>query len=77
MYEHPALWRKKIRLQILADIANDELKSGKEFEEFKGILEQEMQQRWNLVSSTRQQYLEVVKKILNKEFVVNTRFTLN
>ena len=77
MYEHPALWRKKIRLQILADIANDELKSGKGFDQFKGMLEQEMVQRWKLVPSTRQQYLVMIKKILKNEFVVNTKYNTN
>ena len=77
MYEHPAQWKKKIRLQILADIANNELRSGKEFDEFKEILEQEMQQRWNLVASTRRQYLETVKKVLTNEFVLTTKYATN
>ncbi len=70
MYNHPSAWRRKLRLQELVDIARKELKSGKEFDEFSHILEQEMQIRWKLVPSTRKQYLETVKKVLDNQIVL-------
>ena len=70
MYEHPQAWRRKLRLQALVDIARRELESGKEFDEFSHKLDQEMQIRWRLVSSTRKQYLDTVKKVLENQFVL-------
>ena len=70
MYEHPSVWRRKIRLQILVDIAKEELESGKEFDEFSEKLEQEMRSRWKLVYTTRKQYLDIIKKILDNQFVL-------
>ena len=42
MYDNPASWRRKLRVQSLVKIARKELEYGKEFDEFSGILEQEM-----------------------------------
>jgi len=58
MAEHVQTWRKKLRLQELVDIARQELELGKEITLVYEILDQQMQERWNLVSSTRKQYLE-------------------
>ena len=70
MYEYSQSWRKRLRLQTLVDIAREELKSGKEFDEFSEKLDHEMQKRWRLVSGTRKQYLVNVKKILENQFVL-------
>jgi len=51
-------------------IAKRELECGKEFDEISEKLEQEMQTRWKLVSGTRKQYLDIIKKVLNNQFVL-------
>ena len=70
MYEYSQSWRRRLRLQALVDIAKKELDSGKEFDEFSHKLDEQMQSRWRLVRSTRKQYLDVVKKILEHKFVL-------
>ena len=70
MYEHPGACRRKLRLQALVDIARKEIESGKEFDDFSPILEQEMQTRWRLVSTTRKQYLDTIKKVLENQLVL-------
>ena len=70
MYEYSQSWRKRLRLQLLVDIAKQELNSGKEFDDFSNRLDEEMHSRWRLVPSTRKQYLEIVKKVLNDQFVL-------
>lgn len=72
MYEHPAIWRKRIRLQILTEIANEEIETGKQFDDFSEKLEQEMQSRWKLVSSTRKQYLIIIERILANQYVLTS-----
>ena len=70
MAEHVQTWRKKLRLQELVDIARHELELGKEITLVYEILDQQMQERWNLVSSTRKQYLENINKILTNQYVL-------
>ena len=70
MVEHVQTWRKKLRLQELVDIARQELELGKEIALVYEILDQQMQERWNLVSSTRKQYLENINKILTNQYVL-------
>jgi hypothetical protein len=70
MAEHVQTWRKKLRLQELVDIARQELELGKEITLVYEILDQQMQERWNLVSSTRKQYLENINKILTNQYVL-------
>ncbi len=70
MAEHVQTWRKKLRLQELVDIARQELESGKEIALVYEILDEQMQERWNLVSSTRKQYLENINKILTNQYVL-------
>ena len=57
-------------MQLLVDIAKQELNSGKEFDDLSARLDEEMYSRWRLVSSTRKQYLEIVKKVLDDQFVL-------
>lgn len=70
MAEHVQTWRKKLRLQELVDTARQELESGKEIALVYEILDEQMQERWNLVSSTRKQYLENINKILTNQYVL-------
>ena len=70
MVEHVQTWRKKLRLQELVDIARQELELGKEITLVYEILDEQMQERWNLVSSTRKQYLENINKILTNQYVL-------
>ncbi len=70
MIEHVQTWRKKLRLQELVDTAKQELESGKEITLVYEILDEQMQERWNLVSSTRKQYLENINKILTNQYVL-------
>ena len=70
MVEHVQTWRKKLRLQELVDIARQELELGKEITLVYEILDQQMQEQWNLVSSTRKQYLENINKILTNQYVL-------
>ncbi len=70
MAEHVQTWRKKLRLQELVDTARQELESGKEIALVYEILDEQMQERWNLVSSTRKQYLDNINKILTNQYVL-------
>jgi len=70
MAEHVQTWRKKLRLQELVDTARQELESGKDIALVCEILDEQMQERWNLVSSTRKQYLENINKILTNQYVL-------
>lgn len=63
-------WRKKLRLQELVDLAREELDSGKEIELVYVMLEEEMEQRWGFVDSTKKQYVEDIKKILTNQYVL-------
>ena len=70
MVDHIHTWRKKLRLQELMDITKQELESGKEITKINEILDLQMQKRWNLVSTTRKQYLNDIKKILANQYVL-------
>ncbi|MCH8085848.1 MAG: hypothetical protein QQN62_06220 [Nitrosopumilus sp.] len=70
MVDHIHAWRKKLRLKELMDITKQELESGKEITIINEILDIQMQKRWNLVSSTRKQYLDDIKKILANQYVL-------
>ena len=70
MVEHVLAWRKKLRLQELLVITKQELESGKELGIINEILDIQMQKRWNLVSTTRKQYLDDIKKILRNQYIL-------
>lgn len=72
MYENSHSWRKRIRLQELVAITEQELESGKKFEEITEMLEEEMKSRWNLVGGTRKQYLDTIKKVLDNRYVLTS-----
>jgi len=69
MVEHVLAWRKKLRLQELLVITKQELESGKDLGLINEILDIQMQKRWNLVSTTRKQYLDDIKKILRNQYI--------
>ena len=70
MTDHVQTWKKKLRLVVLVGIAKQELESGKDITKVYEILEEEMQERWGFVGSTKRQYLDVVKKILTNQYVL-------
>ena len=70
MVEHVLAWRKKLRLQELLVITKQELESGKDLGLINEILDIQMQKRWNLVSTTRKQYLDDIKKILTNQYIL-------
>ncbi len=70
MVEHVLAWRKKLRLQELLVITKQELESGKDLGLINEILDIQMQKRWNLVSTTRKQYLDDIKKILRNQYIL-------
>ena len=70
MVEHVLAWRKKLRLHELLVITKQELESGTELGLINEILDIQMQKRWNLVSTTRKQYLDDIKKILANQYVL-------
>jgi len=70
MADHVQTWRKKLRLLVLVGIAKQELESGKDITKVYEILEEEMQERWRFVASTKKQYLDDVKKILTNQYVL-------
>ena len=57
-------WRRKLRIQELADIAKKELELGTEVTQIDKILDEMIQVRWNSIPTTRKQYLEPVKRVL-------------
>ena len=76
MVEYSQSWRKKLRIKLLAEIAQHELKEGKDYDEkdierIREKLDSEMKTRWNLIRIIRKDYLERVEKILRKEYVLN------
>jgi len=70
MTDHVQTWKKKLRLVVLMGIVKQELESGKDIAKVYEILEEEMQERWGFVGSTKKQYLDVVKKILTNQYVL-------
>ncbi len=70
MVEHVLAWRKKLRLQELLVITKQELESGTELGLINEILDIQMQKRWNLVSTTRKQYLDDITKILRNQYIL-------
>jgi len=71
MSEYVQTWRKKIRIKILSDIAQRELRTGQETGQIYEKLDKEMKIRWNLVLCTRKQYLEEINKSLNQSILAN------
>ena len=70
MPDYVQTWRRKLRLKDLVDLAQNELESGKELEEINEKLDEEMRRRWNLVLTTRRQYLKDINKILTNQYVL-------
>ena len=70
MPDYVQTWKRKLRLKELVDIAQNELKSDKNIEKILEELDVEMQLRWNLVLTTRKQYLRDIHKILTNQYVL-------
>ena len=75
MTEYSQSWRKKLRIKLLVEIAQQELKGEsydeKDVKRIREKLDSEMKTRWNLIRITRKDYLERIEKILRKEYVLN------
>jgi len=75
MAEYSQSWRKKLRIKLLVEVAENEL-NGEDYdknniERIREELDSEMKARWKLIKNTRKGYLERVEKILRKEYVLN------
>ena len=70
MADYVQTWKRNLRLMELVDFARKELKSGKSKEDIYKILDSEMKTRWNLVLTTRRQYLIDINKILTGQYVL-------
>ena len=70
MSDYVQTWRKKLRLKELVKFAQKEIKSGKSKEDLYKTLDSEMKIRWNLVMTTRKQYLAEINKILSGQYVL-------
>ena len=77
MSEYSQSWRKRLRLQLLVDIARKELKAGNNFDDVFSKLDLEMQSRWHMVPSTRKNYLGMIRKILENKFVLAPQIYYN
>ena len=70
MTDYVQTWRRKLRLKELIDFAQKEIKSGTGKEDIYKILDAEMKVRWNLVLTTRRQYLTDINKILTGQYAL-------
>ena len=70
MADYVQTWKRNLRLKELVDFARKELNSGKSKEDIYKILDSEMKARWNLVLTTRRQYLIDINKILTGQYVL-------
>ncbi len=73
MAEYVQSWRKRLRLKHLVDLAQKELGEEYDYKDIEKIqekLDSEMKKKWKLIKSTRKEYLEIVQKILRKEYVL-------
>lgn len=75
MHEYSQSWRKRLRLQLLVGIARHDLESGCEFDIISSKLDKEMQARWKMVPSTRKNYLNIIKKILDNQLVLHPQLS--
>lgn len=70
MADYVQTWRRQLKLKVLVKIAREELEAGKEINQVYQKLDEEMQVRWNFVSTTRRQYLYDVNRILSHQYVL-------
>ena len=62
-------WRRKLRIEELANIALEKLESETEITHVYDILEEIMISKWKSIPSTRKQYLVSVTKVLTNNNV--------
>ncbi|MCV0411207.1 hypothetical protein [Nitrosopumilus sp.] len=60
-------WRRQLRIQELANIAREKLESGTEITQVYEILDEIMVSKWRSIPTTRKQYLDSVKKVLENQ----------
>lgn len=60
-------WRRQLRIQELADIAKEKLESGTEITLVYEILDEIIVSKWRSIPTTRKQYLDSVKKVLENQ----------
>lgn len=60
-------WRRQLRIQELANIAKEKLESGTEIILVYEILNEIMVSKWRSIPTTRKQYLNSVKKVLENQ----------
>jgi hypothetical protein len=60
-------WRRQLRIQELANIAKEKLESGIEITVIYEILDEIMVSKWRSIPTTRKQYLDSVKKVLENQ----------
>ena len=72
MADYVQTWRRRLRLKELAAMAQNEIKKGKRKEEIYKKLDLEMKSRWNLVTTTRKQYLLDINRILTGQYVLSS-----
>ena len=77
MSEYSQSWRRRLRLQLLVDIAKKDLNSGNDFNDVFLKLDKEMQDKWKMVPSTRKNYLEMIRRVLDNKFVVTPQIYYN
>lgn len=57
-------WRRQLRIQELTNVAKEKLESGVEITQVYEILDELMVSKWRSIPTTRKQYLDSVKKVL-------------
>jgi len=72
MADYVQTWRRRLRLKELTELAQNEIKKGREKEEIYKKLDLEMKSRWNLVTTTRKQYLLDINRILTGQYVLSS-----
>lgn len=60
-------WRRQLRIQELANIAKEKLESGTEITIVYEILDEIIVSKWRSIPTTRKQYLDSVKKVLENQ----------
>lgn len=63
-------WRRKLRIEELANIAKEKLESGAEITLVYKILDEIIVSKWKSIPTTRKQYLDSVTKVLKNQNVL-------
>jgi hypothetical protein len=63
-------WRRKLRIEELANIAIEKLESGTEITTVYEILDEIIASKWKSIPTTRKQYLDSVTKVLENQNIL-------